>query len=272
MKITEFSQITDLASDSVLLVDGSTGTKKILTKDAIEQMLSQMSPQTHRMMFRGKNLGGSLTDAQKTAIANGTFEDIFLGDYWTIGGVTYRVADFDYFYRVGDTDFTKHNLVLVPDASMYSHVMNDTNTTEGGYTGSKMYTEGLNQAKETITAAFGSAVLTHKDYLTNAVSNGRPSGGAWFESTVELLNENMLYGTNIFTPHSDGSSVPALYTTGKGQLALFQAVPHYTHNRQWFWLRDVVSSTLFARCYIYGGADSGGASGSPGVRPYFIIG
>ena len=272
MKITEFSQITDLTSDSVLLVDGSTGTKKILTTDAIEQMLTQLSPKTHRMLFRGKSLGSSLTDAQKTAIADGTFEDIFLGDYWTISGVTYRVADFDYFYRCGDTDFTQHHLVLVPDSNMYTHVMNDTNTTEGGYTGSKMYTEGLETAKTTIAAAFGDAVLTHKDYLTNAVSSGRPSGAAWFESTVELMNENMVYGTNIFAPHSDGSSVPTVHTTGKGQFALFQAVPHYAHNRQWFWLRDVVSSAAFAYCASLGYAGHTGASYSGGVRPYFIIG
>lgn len=272
MKITDFSQITELASDSILLVDGSTGTKKILTSDAILEMLSQISPQTHRMMFRGKSLGTSLTSAQKTAIQNGSFDGIFLGDYWTISGVTYRVADFDYWYRCGDTDFTNHHLVIVPDASMYNHVMNDTNITDGGYVGSKMHTEGLEQAKTTITAAFGDAVLTHREYLTNAVSNGRPSAGAWFDSTVDLMNENMVYGTNIFAPHSDGSSVPAQYTISKGQLALFQAVPHFTHNRQWFWLRDVVSAAHFAYVTDDGAAACHAASTSCGVRPAFAIG
>ena len=272
MKITEFSQISGLASDSVLLVDGSTGTKKILTSDAILEMLSQISPQNHRLIYRGKSLGSSLTDAQRTAIQNGSFDDIFLGDYWTIDGVTYRVADFNYWLRCGDTDFTSQHLVLVPDTNMYSHVMNDTNITTGGYTGSKMYTEGLEQAKTTITAAFGDAVLTHREYLTNAVSSGRPSGGAWLDSTVELMNENMVYGTNIFAPHSDGSSVPAQYTSGKSQLALFQAVPHFIHNRQWFWLRDVVSAASFAYVGGRGAADSNYASNSLGVRPAFAIG
>lgn len=272
MKITDFSQITELASDSVLIVDGTTGTKKILTKDAILEMLSQISPQTHRMIFRGKNLGSALSTAQKTAIQNGSFDDIFLGDYWVISGLTYRVADFDYWYRCGDTDFTNHHLVIVPDTSMYTHAMNDTNITEGGYVGSKMYTEGLTQAKNTIAAAFGDAVLTHREYLSNAVSNGRPSGGAWFDSTVELMNENMVYGTNIFAPHSDGSNIPTQYTIGKGQLALFQAVPHFTHNRQWFWLRDVVSSAYFANCGHNGHANHSNASTPRGVRPAFPIG
>ena len=86
------------------------------------------------------------------------------------------------------------------------------------------------------------------------------------------MNENMVYGTNVFSPHSDGSSVPTVHTTGKNQFALFQAVPHFAHNRQWFWLRDVVSSAYFALCVDDGRAYSGNASASTGVRPYFIIG
>lgn len=271
-KITEYSQITKLDSNHILLVDGSTGTKKILAKDAILQMLSLISPQTHQTIFRGKSLGSSLTAAQKAAIQDGSFEDIFLGDYWTISGVTYRVADFDYWQRCGDQDFTRHHLIIVPDANMYSHVMNDTNTTEGGYVGSKMYTTGLDEAKTKITAAFGDAVLTHREYLVNAVSNGRPSGGGWFDSTVELMDENMVYGSKIFGAVSDGSTVPANYTIDKSQLALFRAVPRFMHNRQWFWLRDVVSGADFAGVANGGNASSGGASGSGGVRPVFSIG
>lgn len=272
MKITEFSTISELASDSVLLVDGSTGTKKILTSDAILEMLSQVSPQNHRLIYRGKSLGSSFTPAQKSAIQNGSFDGIFLGDYWTIDGVTYRVADFNYWLNCGDTAFTSQHLVIVPDTILYSHVMNDTNVTTGGYTGSKMYTEGLNQAKTVITAAFGDAVLAHRDYLTNAVSNGRPSGGAWFDSTVELMNENMVYDTNIFSPHSDGTSVPSLYVVEKGQLALFRAVPHFMHNRQQFWLRDVLSASTFGYVTVDGRAAFNAASTVAGVRPAFAIG
>ena len=271
-KITEYSQITKLDSNHILLVDGTTGTKKILAKDAILEMLSLISPQVHQTIFRGKSLGSSFTSAQKAAIADGSFTDIFLGDYWTISGVTYRVADFDYWQRCGDSDFTRHHLIIVPDANMYSHVMNDTNTTEGGYVGSKMYTQGLNDAKATIAAAFGDGLLTHREYLVNAVSNGRPSGGGWFDSTVELMDENMVYGSKIFGAVSDGSTVPSNYTIDKSQLALFRAVPRFMHNRQWFWLRDVVSGARFADVSGDGVANFGSASASHGVRPVFSIG
>lgn len=271
-KITEYSQITKLDSNHILIVDGTTGTKKILAEDAILEMLSLISPQVHQTIFRGKSLGSSLTSAQKAAIADGSFDDIFLGDYWTISGVTYRVADFDYWLRCGDSDFTRHHLIIVPDSNMYSHVMNDTNVTTGGYVGSKMYTEGLNDAKATISAAFGSALLTHREYLCNAVTNGKPSGGGWFDSTVELMSEMMVYGGKVFGPVSDGSSVPTNHTIDKAQLVLFRAVPRFMHNRQTFWLRDVVSEARFAAVSRLGVPDYSGASDSLGVRPVFSIG
>ena len=58
----------------------------------------------HNSIFRGKNLGTAVTAAQYAAIAAGTFDDLFVGDYWVIGGVTYRIAAFDYYLRCGDSD------------------------------------------------------------------------------------------------------------------------------------------------------------------------
>lgn len=39
----------------------------------------------HNSVYRGKYLGTAVTDTQWTAIGNGTFEDLYIGDYWTIG-------------------------------------------------------------------------------------------------------------------------------------------------------------------------------------------
>ena len=164
---------------------------------------------SHNGIYRGKSLGSSVTQAQWNAISAGTFDDLYIGDYWTIGGVNWRIAAFDYYYNTGDTAFTKHHAVIVPDTSLYTHVMNDTNITTGAYVGSKMYTEGLEQAKTTISNAFGSShVLSHRIYLSNATSNGKASAGAWTDSTVDLMCEHMVYGCGIFSPVSDGSIIP----------------------------------------------------------------
>ena len=226
----------------------------------------------HNAIYRGKNLGTSVTAAQWAAIANGTFADLYIGDYWVIGGVNWRIAAFDYYYKMGDTSCTTHHVVIVPDTNLYTHVMNDTNITTGGYIGSKMYTEGLAQAKTQINSAFGSShILSHRQLLVNAVTNGKPSGGSWYDSTVELMTEQNVYGGKIFGAGNDGSTVPYLYTIDKSQFPLFAHDPSMISNKQWFWLRDVVSAAYFARVNLSGYANYGNASGAYGVRPAFSI-
>ncbi len=150
--------------------------------------------------------------------------------------------------------------------------MNASNVTTGGYTGSAMYTANLAQAKNTIKAAFGAShILGHREYLCNAVANGRPSGGAWFDSDIELMSESMAYGGNFFEPTSDGSTVPAKYSIACKQLNLFRHRPDLISNRTTYWLRNVVSASYFALVYNYGYAACNGASYSYGVRPAFPI-
>lgn len=241
----------------------ATGLEAVLTASAA----------AHNGIFRGKNLGSAPTEAQLAAIKAGTFDDLYVGDYWSNGGVNYRIAAFDYYLKCGDTSFDRHHVVIVPDTPLYTHNMNATNTTEGGYINSLMRLEGLAQAKEKAVAVFGADhLLTHRVYLTNAVTNGKPSGGAWFDSDVELMNENMVYGSHIFAPGCDGSTIPTNYTVEKSQLPLFQLAPHLISNRQWFWLRDVVSPACFADVGGGGNANYYGASGEGGVRPDFPIG
>lgn len=227
----------------------------------------------HNAIYRGKYLGSSVTQAQWNAISAGTFEDLYIGDYWTIGGVNWRIAAFDYYYNCGDTNFTKHHAVIVPDTALYVHMMNDTNITTGAYVGSKMYTEGLEQAKTIINNAFGSShVLSHRIYLSNATSNGKASAGAWTDSTVDLMCEHMVYGSGIFSPVSDGSTIPNNYRVEKSQLPLFAHNPRTIAIRSAWWLRDVITSANFANVSGTGGADYLGASGARGVRPAFCIG
>ena len=134
-----------------------------------------------------------------------------------------------------------------------------------------MYKSNLEQAKTTITSAFSGHVLKHRIYLTNAVANGRASGGAWCDSEVDLMCEQMVYGSGIFSPVSDGSNVPANYRVEKSQLPLFQHEPSRICNRATWWLRDVITASGFA--YVGGSGDAGcsDASYSLGVRPAFCI-
>ena len=272
MKITEYSSISKLTSDNIFLIDGNDGTKNIKAEDAIISMLDLLSPVNKRMIFRGKNLGASLTGTQKTAIQNGTFEGLCLGDYWVINGVNWRIVDFDYWYNKGSTKFTTHHVVVMPDTSISTNKMNDTSITTGGYLGSSFYTTNLTSVKSIVNSAFGSAILTHKEYLIDTVTSGYPSAGTNVDSSVELPNEPMIYGSYIYTPANDGTTEVKRYTISNTQLALFAVCPSYIPSGNGYWLRDVASSTHFCRVDSTGAAQATGAANSLGIRPVFPIG
>lgn len=274
VNLSELTQINELVSGNKLLVGTTDGNKAIAAEDALFAMLDGFAPvELRRVLFRGKNLGTALTAVQKAAIKDGSFKGMFLGDYWSIGGRIWRIVDMDYWYNCGDTAFTSHHLVIMPDEALYNAQMNTTNVTTGGYVGSAMYKSNLANAKTIVNAAFQGSVLTHREYLCNAVANGRPSGGAWFDSSIELPNEPMMYGHPHFSPTSDGSTVPSIYTISKTQLALFMVCPRFIVNRSYSqWLRDVVSSAYFAFVDADGHANCGYASASRGVRPVFPVG
>lgn len=274
VNLSELTQINELVSGNKLLVGTTDGNKAIAAEDALFAMLDGFAPvELRRVLFRGKNLGTALTAVQKAAIKDGSFKGMFLGDYWSIGGRIWRIVDMDYWYNCGDTAFTSHHLVIMPDEALYNAQMNTTNVTTGGYVGSAMYKSNLANAKTIVNAAFQGSVLTHREYLCNAVANGRPSGGAWFDSSIELPNEPMMYGHPHFSPTSDGSTVPSIYTISKTQLALFMVCPRFIVNRSYNqWLRDVVSSAYFASVGRDGFTLCRSASSSLGVRPVFPVG
>jgi hypothetical protein len=262
----------------------SIGGQTLAIRDAMLKEALQNGAGMHNAIYRGKNLGSSVSAAQYAAIGGGSFDDLYIGDYWQINSITWRIAAFDYWLRCGDTECTTHHVVIVPDQNLLSangsttKYMNSSDTTEGGYVGSGFYSRtnkdnSSNTAKatckNTVKSAFGEAhILVHREYFSNAVTNGRPSAGAWYDSDVDMMNENMVYGGDIFAPHSDGTNVPAKYTIDKGQLPLFALDPSKITNRAHWWLRDVVSGSHFANCNNNGNANYNGASNTwVGVRP-----
>ena len=231
----------------------------------------------HNSIYRGKSIGTSVTSAQWAAISAGTFDDLFIGDYWVINSVTWRIAAFDYWYNHGDTDCTTHHVVIVPDSNLVSCKMNDTNITTGAYIGSDYYTgangnTGKATAQNAINGAFGSGhILNHREHLQNATTNGYESAGTWYDSTFELMTERMVYGCDIFHNVQHGTNIPNFYSIDTSQLPLFRHDHDRICNRADWWLRDVASATYFARVGSDGNAAYGTASYSYGVRPAFGI-
>ena len=233
----------------------------------------------HNAVYRGKSLGTAVTAAQYEAIDAGTFEDLYIGDYWTIGGVNWRIAAFDYWYHTGDSDealATPHHVVIVPEESLYRAQMHNTeggavdptyDTLDGAYVGSDMYTENLDEAKAIICAAFGeSHVMTHREFFVNVWDGDAAVYGAWYDSTVDLMNELMVIGATAFSCQRP--------TADKTQLPLYAMNPWLISNgrQKGIWLRDVSNPGAYF-CRVNGSGESGtqNATQTIGVKPAFAI-
>ena len=249
--------------------------------NSLKQIVVASNAGAHNAIYRGKDITDLFYDGTLSKqIAAGTFDDIFVGDY-IIGKTSkrkYLVADINYRLHMGDTECTKPHILMIPEKIMGTAMMNDTHVTTGAYVGSKMYTTNLTPFKTIIKNDFGAGhILKHRNHLQNAVTNNYESGGTWYDSEIELMNECMVYGSNIWHNILCGTNFPNNYEIDNSQLSLFRlrhdliVARNDAGDRWWYWLRNVVSSSDFARVSYGGTAHSGGAAGSGGVRPAFLI-
>ena len=218
-------------------------------------IILQPGAASHNATYRGKYLGDTVTDAQAAAIADGNFNDLYVGDYWTIGGVNYRIADLNYWKGIGNgTKCTTNHVVIVPDTILNTGKMNNTATVSGGYINSLMKSKTLNTLAENLPDTLKNRLLTHDTYISDY----------WMRSSVDLLSERMIYGCKVLSNETKFSEVR--------QLNLFRMDTERIVLDEHYWLRDVVSNTNFAVVNKNGFTDSANANGTFGIRPIFAIG
>ena len=253
----------------------------------------------HRNFYRGKDITAAFNNGTVSAnIANGTFRDIFPGDYITksvtvpqilkadgtteyIAQTTYTVrfiiADLDVWLNRGDTPVTIHHAAIVPERAVFSSVMNETNVTDGGYLGSFMNTNVMPAFATGLQGAFGAShLISFRIGLSNGVTTTTASAshpywtgtsnwwGAWTSEICCLMSEGMVHGQS--PNHS-----AAMDETMCGQFAAFRLNSNLVYNRQNYWLGDVVSSAAFATVGGDGNAGAGAASDVDGVRPFALL-
>lgn len=228
-----------------------------MVERAVSTYMTGLSPEMHRNIFRGKHLGESITDEQLTAIRDGTFDGLYIGDYWEKDGTIYRIADINYWKGVGYPEqVQKPHILIVPDTTLGSGQMNANNSTAGGYRNSAMKTARLNQIADSLPDTFKSLLLTHRMF----------SDGAWINASVDLMSEVMVHGTYICTDNSNKQ------TSDAQQLSLFRSCPELKSIGQNYWLRNVAGSQTYTLISQYGDASSDMATSTYGIRPVFAIG
>lgn len=272
-------------------------------KTAIEFLLNNV-PEIpgagyHNSIYRGKNIQDKFTDGSLyTAIADGSFKDLYIGDYFDITITTEYgtekvrclLAGFDCYWGCGDTALFTHHAVIVPlNAFATTHYMNPTNTTEGSYTGSEMYKTILPKYEDALVKVFGDKIIQHRELFSTATNpellsmagNGWKGASTdpwiWFDNRLRLLGEIEVYGSMVFSSSYHDVAIAnkqlPLFSLNPSMITCGLGGPNYasvTERAHWR-LSAVASVTHFAHVGWLGGSAAGYASDLLGVRPRFLI-
>ena len=240
---------------------------KLETSSTFYNMVNISHFGMHNSVYRGASLGTNVSPYM-ASIRNGTFSGMYLGDYWTYGGVNWRIAAFNYFMGVGGTPITQHHVVVVPDKALYNAGLHETQPFKGSYLDHTINKSGLNQAVSMAQSAFGANNLMKGwTRVSQGINdNGTVISYTWYSSYAMLLDETMVFGRRLMGAGPEGNAL------NLGQLSAFERnhtmiFPGYT-----YWLRD--RSHASTAVYL---KENGEVSTAPltygfGIRPYFLIG
>lgn len=258
-KISDLAAVATAALSDFLALETASGTKKI----TFQNFMSVLTPKTaaaHNAIFRGKDLTGVYTIAQISAmITAGTFDDLYIGDYFDVTiSTTYTASEvvrcvfagFDTFMNNGDTALSSHHAAIVTKNCFAATAkMNSTNTTgvsqntdnpvgvsaeaanqKGAYYGSDMNQIVLPVYAAALQTALSNHIVTRRALLSDKIGadlqsnagagfTGASSNWAWYDTKLSLLSEMQVYGGNVLSS--------SFYDTGcdNQQLPLFALDP-----------------------------------------------
>lgn len=253
--------------------------------------------ENHNNIFRGDDLfaKGYTIDDICAMIADGSFSDIYIGDYFTLSGsienvpcfveqtgddgtkslvestqtVTYntkfRIAGLDTYLNTGDTAFTAHHAVIVPDKNIGTNRMNSTNTAVGGYVNSFMFASVLPVYNTHFDVKLNNHLLTHREILSSSATNSTANNWEWHDIKINLMSEPEVYGSNLWGNKYDAG-------VNYRQFPLFRIASKYICDRNWCWLKAVAGGNEFVAMTSNGNATRNGAGVALAVRPCFCIG
>ena len=227
------------------------------------------SAAAHNAIYRGKKLGNVLTGEMLAGIRNGSFSDLYVGDYIETEDNIYRFMDFDYFLGcvsgVSGGKIEKHHAVLVPDRVMGSSAIdNYPEATQPKET--HMYANKLPEISQTLKGIFGNDNVAMMDRIIPKTANGEPTGWDWVNVGADLLTEEMVMGHGSWGQWTG-------FQTGvlKGQLAGFRYSHFLMCSNDDYWLRNKRSATNYALISSGGISSSDIGNLQHGVRPFFVI-
>lgn len=240
---------------------------KLAISKTFFEMVDRTNSGTHNSLYRGASLGTNAAPYMN-AIRTGTFSGMYLGDYWTYAGVTWRIAAFDYFMNVGGTPINQHHVVVVPDSSLYNSNMHVTAPFKGSYLDHSINKSGLIQAERMVKSAFGDAnVMNGWTRVSQGINdNGTVISYTWYNVTAMLLDEQMVFGQQLMGAGPIGNAL------NLGQLPAFEKNHGLITRGYDYWLRDRAQANTAVYLKANGEISTAPLNYGMGIRPYFLIG
>ena len=224
---------------------------------------------THNATYRGQSLG-SFNETFAGDIENGTFNNMWVGDYFVVNNHTYKIAGFNYEYGPEENIELGNHLIMLTDA-LSNQAMNSSNTTVGGFAGTELFKNYFPQIESQLQTDFGKHLLTFNSYLSTSIDgNGAPNNGQWYSLKACMCNSAMWWGSPKYSNNANG--VKFNLGDEDTQLPIMKLhTAEQSSGSKYVWLRDIDNSSGFAYAANDGSADWGNASNSNGVRAFFLI-
>lgn len=216
-KITELTQANAVADTDLFIVETNEGTKAVpysLMKPSSGSEIVDCAA-SHNNIYRGKDLTNVYTiDEICERISNGTFEDLYIGDYFDVTiSTTYTqneivrcvLAGFDIYMNTGDTVFVQHHAVVVPKNCFIKNcsmgLSDSPNSSKNGFIGSKAWTTILPIYQNALQLVLNNHILMHRTYQTSSIiddedgsSKKFPTKAEWVDTYLSLLSEIQVNG------------------------------------------------------------------------------
>lgn len=146
----------------------------------------------HNKVLREQNLG-NLTDEHYKSISNGTFDDLYVGDYFTINNHKYIIGGFDYLYGAENNSNLGHHALIIDYNRTYNNGDDSyTWNINNGFTKSETYLKKLPALDNRHKVDFQNHLLEWNEYLTTSTQDGIANGGDWFRVKSSVFNIKML--------------------------------------------------------------------------------
>lgn len=240
--------------------------EKFTNSGSLYGMVNNTNVGVHNSLYRGASLGSSVAPYLQ-AIRNGSFSGLYLGDYWTYSGVTWRIVAFNYFINIGDPPFRQNHIIVVPDNSLFREAWSTTIPDQRSYVDSTLNQSTMTQASRMAESLFNRSnmVGVWTRVATGYDGNGAVKDWRWYNPHINIMDEAMLWGSSIF----DDSLSRGIH---HNQFPAFRLNPALVNIEEEYWLRERASAQTAVYMKSTGQFSHAPLNYSFGVRPYLAIG